>query len=746
MKRIHFFVVAIILSIIVAEGKVVHLRPGVELPVTLSPSMQSLLSNPSVTISGYNWSTTNSNISVRSQSRDACVLYTSSMLNGGEATLKYWVIYLGGYKSEKYEYSWTIKVSPRGEKIIWGDLQDGDYFHDYTEEDHLMLFYVNTGCAVVTSYRNGSPCISKSVKGKVTIPEYSQGYPVSRIYEDSFKGLSEITDLVLPSTLKSVDYNSIYGCSKLQTLTCQAKTPPSIVMGKSFDGSLLSNTILIVPKGCKNQYKEAKGWKEFKKIKEIGQSLEDIHINESNFPDEAFRNQILTYDEDNDKFLSDDEISLIQNLYLYGLGITSLQGIEYLYSLEELNCSNNQITELDLSKNTDLKVLYCGGNPLKSLDVSKYASLEWLNCRRLQLTSLNVSNNKALKELDCGDNALTSLNVSNNTVLEGLSCDENQLTSLDLSKNTTLKSLYCEDNKLSSLDLSRNTSLNSLNCSINQLSSLDLSQNRALTRLDFHNNRLVTIDLSQNTALSRLVCSTNQLAELDLEKNTALDYLNCSNNQLTALNISRNTLLTELICSTNPLTSLDISRNTELKSMNCYNDQLTALDVSKNTALISLDCSDNLLTSLDVSNNTALTSIDCYFNIIKGTAMDNLVYSLPTNLTDKVRVLNIVGWVALAEGNVCTSVQVATAQAKGWSVCRINRAFTYEYEGSDPNAFGDVTDDGKVDFNDLDKVAQYIMTPQKSYIDMKRLDINADRKVNAADIVRLLNEIKITTK
>ena len=54
----------------------------------------------------------------------------------------------------------------------------------------------------------------------------------------------------------------------------------------------------------------------------------------------------------------------------------------------------------------------------------------------------------ALNDLNCGYNNLTSLDVSKNTALDYLVSHSNQLTSLDVSKNTALTSLYCRGNKL----------------------------------------------------------------------------------------------------------------------------------------------------------------------------------------------------------------------------------------------------------------------------------------------------------
>ena len=85
--------------------------------------------------------------------------------------------------------------------------------------------------------------------------------------------------------------------------------------------------------------------------------------------------------------------------------------------------------------------------------------ITWLRCHGNNLTSLDVSKNSALIWLDCHDNQLTSLDVSNNTALIGLACSFNQLTSLNVDKNKKLVWLHCENNKLTSLDVSKNTEL-----------------------------------------------------------------------------------------------------------------------------------------------------------------------------------------------------------------------------------------------------------------------------------------------
>ena len=194
-----------------------------------------------------------------------------------------------------------------------------------------------------------------------------------------------------------------------------------------------------------------------------------IPIDPAHFPDENFCDRVAFYcDKDDDGTLSQDELNGVTVLIIDHAYIKDLTGIELFPNLEKLDCKNNNLTCLDVSKNTKLTVLYCEYNHLTSLDLSKNTELTELNCHDNQLTSLDLSKNTALTKLDCALNPLTSLDVSNNPALTYLNCNYNQLTSLDLSQNIALTKLGCHDNQLTSLDLSKNTALDTLDCSGNK--------------------------------------------------------------------------------------------------------------------------------------------------------------------------------------------------------------------------------------------------------------------------------------
>ena len=154
------------------------------------------------------------------------------------------------------------------------------------------------------------------------------------------------------------------------------------------------------------------------------------------------------FDVNSDGKVSMTEAAAVKEIYVAAMSITSLNGIEYFTNLEELNCSTNKLTSLDVRKNVKLTELSCDHNNLTALDVRKNVKLTVLNLGSNEITNIDVSKNIALTNLYCYDNNLTNLDVSKNVALTELSCSDNNLTSLDVSKNEKLEYLYCPNNPL----------------------------------------------------------------------------------------------------------------------------------------------------------------------------------------------------------------------------------------------------------------------------------------------------------
>ena len=241
-----------------------------------------------------------------------------------------------------------------------------------------------------------------------------------------------------------------------------------------------------------------------------------IAIDKANFPDDNFREYLLNQDYGQDGVLTETEIMFIDDMDVYDMEISSLQGIEYFTALTVLDCEDNELTTLDISKNTALVKLFCSMN---------------------YLTSLDITNNVALKCLSCYDNELTSLDVSKNTALTFLDCEENKITALDISMCTELKSLTCGDNELTQLDISNLTYLESLICYYNNLTTLDVSNNPNLEYLNCENNQLSSLDISNNPNLGLVFCDGNQLTSLDFTNNPLLYFVSLTRNKISGQNM-----------------------------------------------------------------------------------------------------------------------------------------------------------------------------------------------------------------
>lgn len=148
-----------------------------------------------------------------------------------------------------------------------------------------------------------------------------------------------------------------------------------------------------------------------------------------------------------------------QGLY----GIKSIDDLlVHLPSLESLECMNNKITSLNLTKNPKVKFMDCSYNEIEQLSFADNNSMETLVCKSNKLLALDIIKDLPnLTTLSCSDNdRLYTLNKSGNRTeskLETLtaSCCALSVNDNDFTLTPHLKTLFVNDNDLWAIDISK---------------------------------------------------------------------------------------------------------------------------------------------------------------------------------------------------------------------------------------------------------------------------------------------------
>lgn len=133
-------------------------------------------------------------------------------------------------------------------------------------------------------------------------------------------------------------------------------------------------------------------------------------------PDPIFKKHLIDKVFNGATFASEEDARKVEAINASGSidtpnTIESLEGLYFFTGLKDLQCNNNSIKTLDISKNTKLTLLHCTNNQIEILDTSKNIQLIYLACFSNKLKNLDLSQNSNLSQLDCSNNLLTDTSV-----------------------------------------------------------------------------------------------------------------------------------------------------------------------------------------------------------------------------------------------------------------------------------------------------------------------------------------------
>lgn len=272
-------------------------------------------------------------------------------------------------------------------------------------------------------------------------------------------------------------------------------------------------------------------------------------------PDVALKAYLVNnYDDDGDEEISIVEADNITMVNCSGKGVADLTGLESCTNLATLNCSNNNITTINLPNLTQLKTVTCNGNPIKYINFDNCSALNYLNLQGTPSSAISG----------------TAITITNYTQANTL---------YFTAKNTPFTSFTVEDTpNLTSLEF------------YGEFTDVAVTDNTTLTSLVFHspavnatlsgNSVLESVNVSALTNLEVLDVQKCNLQSLDVTKNEVLTSLNCSDNAFTAIDLSKNTLLATLIGDNLALTKINLSTNTKLAKYSFTgNPDLTSIRV-----------------------------------------------------------------------------------------------------------------------------------------------------------------------
>jgi len=237
----------------------------------------------------------------------------------------------------------------------------------------------------------------------------------------------------------------------------------------------------------------------------------------------------------------------VEKLDLSSLGLQGDLSLEGFTNLKSLDCSDNELTNLDISDCYKLGYLDCSNNyqneeGIDFLDVSACKELKELHANHCGLGFLELA--EQIHTLNLASNNLSSLglDLTNLADLEYLNVGLNVLGSLNLTNNKKLKHIYCYENQIEELEVKHLTELENLFCYHNNLRKLDCSGLKNLKDLycanasiDF-DNLLKTLNVDGCEALENLDCAENNgLNELNLINLPKLSFVStkeCGLNRL----------------------------------------------------------------------------------------------------------------------------------------------------------------------------------------------------------------------
>lgn len=330
-----------------------------------------------------------------------------------------------------------------------------------------------------------------------------------------------------------------------------------------------------------------------------------------------------------------------------------MQGITFSYytllsqevklkgAILELDCSDQEITQLDLSQAARLQTLFAYKNKLTSIDLGSSSALDFVDLSYNELTSVEIPALPRLQRLALYNNRLEELSIGSCPQLSYLDIHGNQLAQ---SVCEALPSHLPQRDQAGTLVAVDNTQQEGNKYSKQAVetakekgwevfdyngSPFSMKPYRGFDYVPQVSDRLITLSSAkpQSSEISITIRSDEPYriegAEILSEEKyfsgeahlklrlggsgTILLYgdilsLDCSQAELTQLTFSTESLISSLICKDNALERLDLTGLKLLKQLDCRNNKLVEIQLSADLPLLLLSVANNKLSEAKVAS------------------------------------------------------------------------------------------------------------------------------------------------
>ena len=178
----------------------------------------------------------------------------------------------------------------------------------------------------------------------------------------------------------------------------------------------------------------------------------------------------------------------VTSLCIRSCDLIDISCINNLPNLEYLDCSYNNIEDIQSLQLPNLKELNCSHNDIEDIQSLQLPNLEYLDCSYNKIVDIQGIQLPQLRQLYCNNNQIVDIQNLQLPNLEKIYCSGNNIVYIEGLQLPQLRQLYCSSNQIVDIQGLQLPNLETLYCSYNQITNLSFQNINTLQIVCCHNN------------------------------------------------------------------------------------------------------------------------------------------------------------------------------------------------------------------------------------------------------------------